>query len=365
MSNENDQPADRVLARVSADAKAIGIILATITALYAPFQSWLQTREASETKFYAAVQSETDYWYRTIEYLRDGTSKISANQEEAFLNLAMACHRSKKELLELKSIKVGYAFFQSTNEIHSEEQLKIAGIKSIISKEMYRIYEDHKNSTIVENSQFWQCMHQKEGNANAEVSELRERSSRNAGESLVPSGVTDRANKNTIQQFVDDKDKINIINSISSEEQIGNSPVSVTLSAGKKNGYDIDVFWCESSSLPESAYRLENAKKVANYFIESKQSQYPIGRVRLRKLFVEKQNGIEYPNSGRQIRFESNENEFANFIRNKLSSLDIESEFELYQIKPYRKTPYYISIFECFPLSFRISRANQAGSFKG
>jgi hypothetical protein len=129
-------------------------------------------------------------------------------------------------------------------------------------------------------------------------------------------------------------------------------PGSVTLSAGRANGWDIDVFWCEGA---RGADNLALADKAARHLAQTVEIRRqvgkapaivtPIGRVRLRLLTIERQREPGYRPQGLELRGEAREMAAADAIRSSLARTGL-----AFRYRPASQvTPWYLSVFVCQP----------------
>ncbi|WP_159437070.1 hypothetical protein [Parasphingorhabdus marina] len=123
-------------------------------------------------------------------------------------------------------------------------------------------------------------------------------------------------------------------------------PVSLTVKAGARRGYAIDVFWCENSDPVVQQKNLQEARQIAD-FLKSRTllgGNLAIGRVRLRTLLTQRQGADSYPASGRQVRREAAE---ASIGENLVAAAG-EATGEKYSVHTTSNTTdYYLSVFSC------------------
>lgn len=129
-------------------------------------------------------------------------------------------------------------------------------------------------------------------------------------------------------------------------------PGSVTLSAGRANGWDIDVFWCEGA---RGADNLALADRAANHLAQMVEIRRqagkapatvtPIGRVRLRLLTIERQRDPGYRPQGLELRGEAREKAAADAVGSSLARAGL-----AFRYRPASQvTPWYLSAFVCQP----------------
>lgn len=117
-------------------------------------------------------------------------------------------------------------------------------------------------------------------------------------------------------------------------------PGSVTLSAGKPNGWDVDVFWCEGH---RAADNLRLADAAARKLVEARATTLPIGRVRLRLLTLDRQRDPGYRPVGLEIRGEAREQAIAEQLSADLGAGGAQFRFR----QSSKSTPWYLSLFAC------------------
>lgn len=116
---------------------------------------------------------------------------------------------------------------------------------------------------------------------------------------------------------------------------------SVTLSAGQKDGWDVDVFWCEGSN---SAANLALADSVARTLSAGAAGTTKIGRVRLRMLSTVKQAEAGYRPVDLELRGEPSEERAVNAI---VAELKGKNDL-LFRVRTSSQvTRWYVSAFVC------------------
>lgn len=129
---------------------------------------------------------------------------------------------------------------------------------------------------------------------------------------------------------------------------------SVVISAGEKNGTDIDIFWCGGGN-EQASYNAGNAVAVA--IANSSDGSGAdallgrLGRIRLRLLPESIQQKPGYPSSGNQVRGDQTETDQVKRLVAWLNRGDpksgygLEDKFEAKTVA--MRTPYYLSVFVC------------------
>lgn len=129
-------------------------------------------------------------------------------------------------------------------------------------------------------------------------------------------------------------------------------PGSVTLSAGRANGWDIDVFWCEGARAADNlaladraAAHLAQTVEIRRTVGKAPATAVPIGRVRLRLLTIERQRAPGYRPQGLELRGEAGEMAAVDAIGSSLARAGL-----AFRYRPATQaTPWYLSAFVCQP----------------
>ncbi|MEI6486889.1 MAG: hypothetical protein WCO11_11560 [Sphingomonadales bacterium] len=165
-----------------------------------------------------------------------------------------------------------------------------------------------------------------------------------AAPAIAAPQITAAAYEQTVQKVVADQKLLTANPQLNPATQ----PASLTLSAGRRDGWDIDVFWCEgpgaASNLPQAN---DVARRLASPAYSAARDAVLIGRVRLRMLPIVRQRDPGYRPLGLEVRGEAGEGPTAQKIAASLSGTGGQ-----FQYRPSTQvTPWYLSVFVCQPQS--------------
>jgi hypothetical protein len=123
---------------------------------------------------------------------------------------------------------------------------------------------------------------------------------------------------------------------------------TLTLTVGARDGYDIDVFWCEG---PDAQNYRRKAELVSNLLSQDSRSkvrlnnQFAIGRIRLRPLSIENQLSGNYPATGLEVRGDDYEDKILHALTGRLNG-DL-GVGPFIPIVSNSDTKWYLSVFVC------------------
>lgn len=355
MADETEKSTRSWAGQISEDIKAIHAILLFLVFIAGGILWFVESRSSSQRAFGQAVAAETRYLSLTAEALVDGLEDMETNSNAADVQLAFACRRLRKDVSDFEDYPTGYAFLQQTGEQHQRAKARLDALKIVMISKIEQIHEAGHNQKgpLVE---FDRCMEENEADSEAELDEVQRRSDSDSEQVTEdPPPVVEKEYTETkkearsdIRELATTKAKL-----WAKEVTAISLPASLTLTAGKDDGFSVDIFWCESGTAQVSRKRFILAQEISNdvkvaadrFAARGNSGDLKIGRVRLRKLLLERQLEAAYPSEGVEIRHETNEKEIATELQ-KLVAKSAGTDIPLRQVE--NETPYYVSMFICF-----------------
>jgi len=318
----------------ASSATAVTAILGFVVGLPSLVFTWSSQANERARVFSQAVDQEEARWNRLYElyYSALADREVNGRAAVAEARFQALCRLVIRPASDFHEFPLGWpiADHRSPQHIAASDR----------ASEMRKGLVNMLSNPATASSAAVDCMEQRKGAVAAEASETRQRvepAKPAVGASTdVPPSVSLAAQQQT---------KVEVALSAATAQQLDplKQPGSVTLSAGKPAGYDLDVFWCEGAKASEN---LQRADVAARALAVDSVGGIPIGRVRLRILTVEQQAARGWGQLGNQVRGESDEDGQAKAL---VSALNGTADGPFRYFKSSQKTPWYISVFACQP----------------
>lgn len=316
---------------------AITTVLSFVIGLPSLIFTWNNQGNERARAFAHAVEQEENRWNRLYELYYVALAE-EANDKPAKLveaRLQAVCRLASKPVTDFAAFPLGTFFPKSGTAQHEAEKARMAVLRNGLAGMLL----DEKRSS----EQTVKCVQDQLADevASLTVSRPREVIENKSATGAAPPAVTATA----VQQT---KAEVSLASSVQASGPAArpfdpaSQPASVTLSAGRTNGWDIDVFWCEGQNARSN---LALATAATSQLTAARVRNLLIGRVRLRMLNLERQSDPGYRPVGLEVRGEQREQKAAFTLAAGLSS-----PASKFQYRPStQRTPWYLSAFVCQP----------------
>ena len=306
---------DRLKGFASSTA-AITTILSFMIGMPSLIFTWNNQGNERARAFAQAVEQEETRWNRLYELYYVALAEEAASKPAKLVEarLQAVCRLASKPVTEFAAFPLGTFFPESGTAQHKAEHARMAVLRNGLTGMLL----DEKRSS----EQTVKCVQNQLADqiATQTAARPREAGLENRAEgSSAPPAVVAAAVQQTKAE-VSQASPVGVGSQGSSNGSsnggsssgrgvdVANQPASVTLSAGRANGWDIDVFWCEGQNAPAN---LATASAAASRLTAVRQQNLLIGRVRLRMLNLERQSDAGYRPLGLEVRGETREQKAA------------------------------------------------------
>lgn len=329
---------DRLKGFASSTA-AITTMLSFVIGLPSLILTWNNQGNERARAFAQAIEQEENRWNRLYELYYVALAEEAAGKPAKLVEarLQAVCRLASKPVTDFAAFPLGTFFPESGTEQHKAEKARMVVLRNGLTGMLL----DEKRSS----EQTVKCVQDQLADQLATQTAARPREA--VADAKVQSGASPppAVIAAAVQQT---KSEVSMAGP-STAGSIGgpapdpsSQPASVTLSAGRPNGWDIDVFWCEGQNAKAN---LSAASEAAGRLTAARARSVLIGRVRLRMLSLERQSDSGYRPLGLEVRGEAREQKVALRLAQELSSAGA-----TFQYRPSTQvTKWYLSAFVCQP----------------
>jgi hypothetical protein len=326
------EPKKSFLDLLSGNTTRVAALITTLVGLPSTLLTCSNQEIERKRSFREAVITEEKAWYSLYDqYLAAVTGKadetnFEKNQVE---RLKAICQFANREPATFEEYPLGYFFPKADTDSHVSAKRRINELKGALSGAI-----KERNLIIGEG----RCT-VRDVNAETKEDEALDASIKGAPTAgSVGVAVTNETQAQRETQAKQDQKKLEGVKAAAL------APLSLTLSAGNPEGYDVDIFWCRGGGEEQ---RFAAAKTLAEKLTGSGQklASVTLGRVRLRALTLEKQSNPGYPSYGFEVRGEEREARAANELV-RFSNANLAGVQFVYR-QSTQPTPGYLSMFVC------------------
>jgi hypothetical protein len=320
------------LVRVTSRLNSVGALATAIVGLCSTMFACSSDNIKRNDAFISALSAQEKQWQGLYDQFFAAIS-VKDDTELRDKRLLSICQFSDRQVPDFSEHRLGYVWIlddEKRQKAASEQLNKLKlGLRTALATEG------------VGSPASVDCILNRQAEAAADDSKVRAREVPDApqgGAKVTKSELSETVSQVRTSQTVIARAKV--------EKRLPDT--TLTLSVGARDGYDIDIFWCEG---PDAARFRQSAQLVADLLTDDSRSKrklgdlYAIGRVRLRPLSIENQLSGTYPARGFEVRGDSYEDKILALLTTRLNSQPRVGPFIPFVSGS--DTKWYLSVFVC------------------
>lgn len=320
------------LVRVTSRLNSVGALATAIVGLCSTMFACSADNIKRNDAFISALSAQEKQWQGLYDQFFAAIS-VKEDSDLRDKRLLSICQFSDRQIPDFSEHRLGYFWL-----LDDEKRQKAA------SEQLNKLKLSLRTALATEGvgtRASVDCILNRQAEAAADESELRAREVPDT--SQVGAKVTKRELSETVSQV---RSSQTVIAQANVEKRLPET--TLTLTVGARDGYDIDIFWCDG---PNAARFRQNAQRVAGLLTDDSRNKrklgdlYTIGRIRLRPLSIQNQLSGKYPASGFEVRGDKYEDKMLALLTKRLNA-----QTDVGPFIPFvsgSDTKWYLSVFVC------------------